>query len=323
MKKVERNNYVQYKDAKTVYVDGVEVNLEKYISKLENSILKGECASFENDAMGYKYKLLMSNYELKEYKVDLNDDADNSFNFEMNRLCKLANSETMMKRFKRKWKDIHTKSKYIFYRNLRESANTPVGRFGILLPSGWIFATSVVSIIAVLIGAYVGNPFMHLPAVFSSALAADIIIMVPLLASGLFVLGRTIVKSVKEISDRKYKKYEEKEIIKNRSQVKEKELEKEQVKEVTRSKSVSKNYVPTQSIEESRTIAYLKEKYNMLAKERNRLIGSNGSISEIQDITNQMKAILYRYNTIINPDGKTNTYGGPVPKLRKNRVLEF
>lgn len=49
---------------------------------------------------------------------------------------------------------------------------------------------------------------------------------------------------------------------------------------------------------------------------------NNESKDRIEELTNEMKALLYRYNNIINRKDK-NIYDGPVPKLRKNRVLEF
>lgn len=49
---------------------------------------------------------------------------------------------------------------------------------------------------------------------------------------------------------------------------------------------------------------------------------NNESEDRIEELTNEMKALLYRYNNIINRKDK-NIYDGPVPKLRKNRVLEF
>lgn len=49
---------------------------------------------------------------------------------------------------------------------------------------------------------------------------------------------------------------------------------------------------------------------------------NNESKDRIEELTNEMKALLYRYNNIINRKDK-NTYDEPVPKLRKNRVLEF
>lgn len=44
---------------------------------------------------------------------------------------------------------------------------------------------------------------------------------------------------------------------------------------------------------------------------------NNESEDRIEELTNEMKALLYRYNNIINREDKKNTYDGPVPKLRK------
>lgn len=43
---------------------------------------------------------------------------------------------------------------------------------------------------------------------------------------------------------------------------------------------------------------------------------NNESEDRIEELTNEMKALLYRYNNIINRKDK-NIYDGPVPKLRK------
>lgn len=315
MKKVERKTYVQYKDYDTVYVDNEEVFLKSYISKLEKCISKGKCSSFEKNDIGYRYKLLDNDYETYEYQVDLIGVNDEDFILEMNRLYKLANSEVMVKRYKRKWKEIHTKPMHIILRNFFETMMKPLSMIGIVLASVWGSTLLTALAGSAFNQAIIGRSLMSISTILEIAKLAAIPVAGMLVVGMLYTIGRTIVKSIKEINDRKYKRYEEKEIVKNRTQVKEKKLEKEQVKEVTKSKSISKSYAPTQSIEESRTITYLRERYNMLAKERNRLITSNGSISEIQDITNQMKAILYRYNSMTNREDKANTYGGPVPKL--------
>ena len=222
----------------------------------------------------------------------------------------------MIKRYKRKWKEIHTKPKYIFLRNLYESDDTIIGRLSFALPIGWLLSTSAMLVGGIIFGTIVGNPLMHLPVLFTGAIGAVKILAVPYLASKLFLLGRTIVKSIKEINDRKNKRYEEKEIIKNRTEIKEKEAEKEKVKEITESKNDTKKYVSIRNVEESKTISYLKERYNELSKERNKLIRNNGSKDRIEELTNEMKAILYRYNSMTNREDKTNTYDGPVPKLK-------
>lgn len=50
---------------------------------------------------------------------------------------------------------------------------------------------------------------------------------------------------------------------------------------------------------------------------------NNESKDRIEELTNEMKALLYLYNSMTNREDKKNTYDEPVPKLRKNRVLEF
>lgn len=50
---------------------------------------------------------------------------------------------------------------------------------------------------------------------------------------------------------------------------------------------------------------------------------NNESEDRIEELTNEIKALLYLYNSMTNREDKKNTYDEPVPKLRKNRVLEF
>lgn len=44
---------------------------------------------------------------------------------------------------------------------------------------------------------------------------------------------------------------------------------------------------------------------------------NNESKDRIEELTNEMKALLYLYNSMTNREDKKNTYDGPVPKLRK------
>lgn len=50
---------------------------------------------------------------------------------------------------------------------------------------------------------------------------------------------------------------------------------------------------------------------------------NNESEDRIEELTNEIKALLYLYNSMTNREDKKNTYDEPVLKLRKNRVLEF
>lgn len=47
---------------------------------------------------------------------------------------------------------------------------------------------------------------------------------------------------------------------------------------------------------------------------------NNESKDRIEELTNEMKALLYLYNSMTNREDKKNTYDEPVPKLRK---IEF
>lgn len=44
---------------------------------------------------------------------------------------------------------------------------------------------------------------------------------------------------------------------------------------------------------------------------------NNESEDRIEELTNEMKALLYLYNSMTNREDKKNTYDEPVPKLRK------
>lgn len=44
---------------------------------------------------------------------------------------------------------------------------------------------------------------------------------------------------------------------------------------------------------------------------------NNESKDRIEELINEMKALLYLYNSMTNREDKKNTYDGPVPKLRK------
>lgn len=44
---------------------------------------------------------------------------------------------------------------------------------------------------------------------------------------------------------------------------------------------------------------------------------NNESKDRIEELTNEMKALLYLYNSMTNREDKKNTYDEPVPKLRK------
>lgn len=44
---------------------------------------------------------------------------------------------------------------------------------------------------------------------------------------------------------------------------------------------------------------------------------NNESKDRIEELTNEIKALLYLYNSMTNREDKKNTYDEPVPKLRK------
>lgn len=303
--------YVKYKNNETVYVNGREVKLDKYISKLEKSILKGTCEYFRKDETGYKYKLLKNNYKHYEYIVNL-DSSDNKFNQEMNRLYNLSNSEDISKKYDKNTKDIQTNPKHIILRNLYESIKTKFGLLTIGAPFGWALSMLVACSYILMLGIAFGNPILYTPLLVTLSKVLSIISLSLFVSSCLYVFLRTVKKSIKEIEKQENNKDKSKENIEVISWVK----EKEQVEKVTKSEKVSKNYVSVVNAEESKATMYLKERYSELSKERNRLIKNNGSKDRIEELTNEMKAILYRYNSVTNREDKTNTCDGPVHKLK-------
>lgn len=318
-----KNKYVQCTADGDVYVGGKRTKLEKFVSKLEKAIRKGECHYFAKDDIGYRYCLLKDSYRYCDYKVDLNGDNSSNFRIEMDRLYKLANSEVMVKRNKKKWKDINTKPKYIFLRNLDESQNTTIGMFRFACPIGFGISMLVALIVAVTLGTIAGNPFMRM---YDLAVIGKLYALTTLavfLASDLYVLCRTAIKSIKEIKNVKKEqeksKREEKRVAVKKQTV-EKELATSKAKKVTKDESIVKKHglVPNQ---EEKVILYLREQYKKLEIERNQLIACGGSKDKIIELANEMNAIVYKYNSIVGciKDENEETYSsrGPVHKLKK------
>lgn len=275
--------YVKYKDDETIYVNGREVKLDKYIFELEKSILKGKCEYFKRDETGYKYKLLKNNYRYYEYKVNLNNN-DNKFNQKMNRLYELSNSKYISKKHDIKMKDIQTNPKHIILRNLYESIKTKFGILTIGAPFGCGLSILVACAYVLMLGIVFGNPLMYTALLVTLSKVLSITSLSLFISSCLYVFSRTVKKSIKEIEKQENKKDKLEENIEVISQVKEKQPEEERVKEL--SKSDTKNHISVVNAEESKTISYLKEKYNKLSKERNELIRNNGNKDRIEELTN-------------------------------------
>lgn len=318
-----KNKYVQCTADGDVYVGGKRTKLEKFVSKLEKAIRKGECHYFAKDDIGYRYCLLKDSYRYCDYKVDLNGDNSSNFRIEMDRLYKLANSEVMVKRNKKKWKDINTKPKYIFLRNLHESQNTTIGMFRFACPIGFGISMLVALIVAVTLGTIAGNPFMRM---YDLAVIGKLYALTTLavfLASDLYVLCRTAIKSIKEIKNVKKeqeKSKREEKRVEAKKQTVEKELATSKTKKVTKDESIVKKHglVPNQ---EEKVILYLREQYKKLEIERNQLIACGGSKDKIIELANEMNAIVYKYNSIVGctKDENEEIYSsrGPVHKLKK------
>ena len=309
------NKYVQCKDNDNVYVDGKRITLEKFVSKLEKAIRKGECDYFAKDDIGYRYCLLKHIYRYCDYKVDLNGDNSSDFRIEMDRLYKLANSEVMVKRNKKKWKDINTKPKYIFLRNLDESQNTTIGMFRFACPIGFGISILVALIVAVTLGTIAGNPFMHMYDLVVIGKLFALTTLAVFLASDLYVLCRTVIKSIKEkknIEKDQEKLKREEERAKIIKQIKGKELVKQKTNEVNKRKNATKKYTSVSDKEQHMVVTFLGQRYRELEVKRNNLIVNGASREQIEDVTNEMNAIVYKVNSMMGLDNSVHTSSGPV-----------
>lgn len=313
------NKYVQCSDD-DVYVDGKRIKLEKFVSNLEKAIRKGECDYFAKDDVGYRYCLVKDYYKSCDYKVDLNGRTDSDFNSEINRLYKLANSEVMEKRNKKKWKDINTKPKYIFLKNLHESQDTTIGMFRFACPIGFGISMVVGLIVAATLGAIAKNPLMYMYDLVVYSKLVALTTLAVFLASDLYVLCRTVIKSIKEMKNvkkeqEKLKREEERDKV--ISQIKDKELARQKANEVTRSKNVTKKYTSVSDKEQHMVASFLEQQYRKIKSERNKLIASGGNKEKIKELTDEMNSIAYEYNSIMGFDNNVQTSDGPVRKLRK------
>lgn len=309
------NKYVQCKDNDNVYVDGKRITLEKFVSKLEKAIRKGECDYFAKDDIGYRYCLLKHIYRYCDYKVDLNGDNSSDFRIEMDRLYKLANSEVMVKRNKKKWKDINTKPKYIFLRNLHESQDTTIGMFRFACPIGFGISILVALIVAVTLGTIAGNPFMHMYDLVVIGKLFALTTLAVFLASDLYVLCRTAIKSIKEkknIEKDQEKLKREEERAKIIKQIKGKELVKQKTNEVNKRKNATKKYTSVSDKEQHMVVTFLGQRYRELEVKRNNLIVNGASREQIEDVTNEMNAIVYKVNSMMGLDNSVHTSSGPI-----------
>ena len=135
-----------------------------------------------------------------------------------------------------------------------------------------------------MLGIVFGNPLMYTALLVTLSKVLSITSLSLFISSCLYVFSRTVKKSIKEIEKQENKKDKLEENIEVISQVKEKQPEEERVKEL--SKSDIKNHISVVNAEESKTILYLKEKYNKLLKERNEFIRNNGNKDRIEELTN-------------------------------------
>lgn len=322
-KKVEKN-YVQYKNEKSVYVNGKSVNFERFISDLEKKIRKGRCSSFNVIDKGYSYQLLGTDsfYAYSDYEVEIYKNLESDLNAEMNRLCLLANSEVMKKRYAKFKKDIYTKPKHIIFRNFMENISEPLGMMAFILPVCYTASLILAFASITAIGSLMGNSVLFWPGFFKVVGVLNYPVITTMTLSALYTLIKTSVMSLKEMNDNDNYPYEERE--KKKDQIKKEQVkEKTKKNEVTKTQGINKNktgsikYVPVQTKEHSAVISYLGQKYRDLEAKRNKLIISGASKEQIEDVTNEMNAIVYKVNSMMGLDNSVHTSNGPVRKLNK------
>lgn len=319
--KIEKN-YVQYKNEKSVYVNGKRVNFERFISDLEKKIRKGRCSSFNVTGKGYSYQLLDTDYAYSDYEVEIYKNLESDLNAEMNRLCWLANSEVMKKRYAKFKKDIYTKPKHIIFRNFIEHISDPFGLMLFIVPTGYIVSLTLAFAAITAIGSLMGNSVLFWAGFFKVVGVLNYPAAIATTLSALYTLFGTGVMSLKEMIDNDNYPYDERE--KKKEQIKKEQVkEKTKKNEVTKvqgdnkNKVVSKKYVPVQTKEHTAVVSYLGQKYRELEAKRNKLIISGASREQIEDVTNEMNAIVYKVNSMMGLDNSVHTSNGPVRKLNK------
>lgn len=327
-KKIEKN-YVQYRDENTVYVNGKSVSLEKFTSNLEKEIRKGRCSSFNASRNGYSYQLLDTIYTYSNYEVEIGANADSDLNIEMNRLYTLANSKPMKKRYAKRKKDMYTKPKHIILRNLVDSVVSPAGAITFIVPTYYLISLVALTVGFTALGAILGNSVLFLPGLFKITGVLNYAVVGAAALGALYIAARTGIKSVKEIIDNENYPYEEREAERARikkeqeEKVKKQEIEVAKKCEVTRTQNINKNntinkkYEPVMSQDEKNIISYLGQQYRELEKERNKLIVTGGNATRIKELANEMNAIVYKVNSMMELDNSVYTSSGPVRKLSK------
>ena len=73
--------------------------------------------------------------------------------------------------------------------------------------------------------------------------------------------------------------------------------------------------------EHNAVVSFLRQRYRELEVKRNDLIISGANREQIEDVTNEMNAIVYKVNSMMGLDNSVHTSNGPVSgpvrKLRK------
>lgn len=254
-------------------------------------------------------------YEHVNYEVEIGSNVNSGLNVEMNRLCVLANSDVMKKKYARFKKDVYTKPKHIIFRNFIENLSSLIGVIGLALPAFYLLGliTSIVGFTA--LGAVMGNSGLFLPGLFKIAGALEPIILGISGLSILYTVISTAVMSIKEMIDNENHPYEEKEHNKVQKELeKEKTKKNEVVKEhsVNKDKVVSKKCIPVTNKEHNAVVSFLGQRYRELEEKRNNLIVSGASRELIEDVTNEMNAIVYKVNSMMGLDNSVHTSSGPV-----------
>lgn len=217
-------------NSRFVSINGRKVELDKFLSNLENYIKKGECYIFQENSFGYLFGLMKGSIKFDNYSVDLRN-SDNNFKSEMERLYNLANNEEMRDKNVRLREEIKAKPKYIIGKNFHKY-QVPEVFYAIL--TALLICVLVACACTIVPGVASVNPMVNLIFLKELVKLSALTSLGFFLASQAVVIFRTACKSYKEIEANKIEKeLKEKEIERKRivKQINEKERDNQLTKE--------------------------------------------------------------------------------------------
>ncbi len=241
-------------NSRFVSINGRKVELDKFLSNLENSIKKSECYLFQENSFGYLFGLMKGSIKFDNYSVDLRN-SDNNFKSEMERLYNLANSEEMRDKNVRLREEIEARPKYIISKNFRKYQ---VSEVFYAIPTALLICILVACACAIVPGVASVNPMVNLIFLKELVKLSALTSLGVFLASQAVVIFRTARRSYKEIEANKIEKElnekeeERKKIIK---QIK----EKERIKNIERTKELDDNKQNVNHLEMVHAIDYAEE----------------------------------------------------------------